>query len=288
MTPSDAQKVLEPYKKEIRYRKMRMTAPILCVDLRQGALATMAQFHLEYLRLHAATGSQNYFTKRIEGAGYLLKSDLTRRATEAKAVPFTLDRRQVGAQRALDCVESAYGDESKALELVKLVKLLRGDKYGRGVQPRHFRDCDYILCFNNEAFTALAKLRQFARKIEPPSEQQPFKAQIILLPISYSPNRVPQVFSEMKAQITAFVRDELDWSPPANLGAPGTRIWHNPYRARQFLIPSDKGAKRSDMEGRRDGEKCLWLRSAVTYWDRKVLDSAAGVPGWSEPWLLGL
>ncbi|KAL9082868.1 MAG: hypothetical protein Q9165_008753 [Trypethelium subeluteriae] len=239
LTPSDAQKVLEPYKKEIKSRKLRMAAPILCVDIRQGALATMAQFHLEYLRLHAATGSRNFLIKRIEGAGYRLKSDLTRRATEAKAVPFDLSYRQVGAQRALDCVESAYGEEAKALELVKLTKLLRNDKFGRGVQSRHFRDCDYILCFDNEAFTALTKLIQYARRLEPASDRDPFKAQIILLPVSYSSNRVPQAFSEMKTQITAFVRDELDWSPPANLGAPRTRIWHNPYRARQFLIPSD-------------------------------------------------
>ena len=241
---SDAQKILEPYKEELKSRKMRMAGPVLCADLRQGAPSTMAQFHLEYLRLHAATGSQHFPIKRIEAAGYGLKSDLTKRAIDSKAVPFSLEMKQVGAQRALNCVETSYGEEAKAFELIRLAKRLRDDREAHGVKLRHFQDCDHILCFNEKDYAALVKLRQFARSLDPKLAEQPSKGRITLLPISYSTQRVPQTFADVKMALNSFVESELDWSPPARMGMPGARIWHNPYRARQFFVPSNKGEEK--------------------------------------------
>ena len=244
MTAHDASKLLQPYKDDIQSTQWKMAGPILCVDLRQGALSTMAQFHLEYLRLHAATGTQDFLTKRIEAAGYLLESDLTKRAIDAKAVRFSLDKKQVGARRALDCVEISYGKEATALEMIQLVKRLRNDREARGVKLRHFQDFDHILCFNEEAYTALIQLRQFAKTLHPANTGPSLKGWISLFPVQYSSHRVPQAFADVKMALNSFAEKELGWSPPANMGQPYARLYHHPYRARQFLIPTDSGQER--------------------------------------------
>ena len=244
MTANDAQKVLEPFREEIKSRKQRMTGPILCVDLRQGALSTMAQFHLEYLRLHASTKSKDYFTQRIEAAGYRLKSDLTERAIKSKAVSFAIEPRQGGARYALNYVESAYGEETKAFELIRLENRLRNDKEPHGVKLRHFQECDHILCFNEQSYVELIKLRQFAEKLQPADARRPLKGWITNLSVHWSDYSASKAFNNVKTAVNAFVEKELDWTPPTNLGQQGARIWHNPYRARQFLIPYNKGSEK--------------------------------------------
>jgi hypothetical protein len=247
---AEVKKVLEPVRKNFVSAQSSLCGPVLVVDKRQGALSTMAQFHLEYLRLHALLRDRNFLTSRVEAAGYMLESDLTKRAvTTPGAVNFALDLKQVGAKRALDTVGTSYGVESHALELIRLSKRIANDQYSHAVKVRHFVDYDHILCFNEPTYQALRALRTIAgQMLKAQASKQKLKGWITLLPVSYEQARLPQTFADMKTALNGWVAKEWDWTPPSELGSPAMRIQAKPTRARQFFIRPDPAGREGERE----------------------------------------
>ena len=198
----------------------------------------MAQIALETLQLQIVNTTGRWPFDRVESAGFKLESKLTKKAAAESAIDFELQssKSRKRYKEAINRVEDKHG-KNISEELEQILSRAKDSK-AQGIQQRHFKDCDSIICFGKDTFLALKKLRAFAQTQLGPNDK-PLKGCIkrVFVPgMSKDPTEeeIDKTWESIRPNMESFLNTRI------NLPKWGGSMIKGLYRARQMVIPQGK------------------------------------------------
>ncbi|KIW31763.1 uncharacterized protein PV07_03360 [Cladophialophora immunda] len=200
---------------------------IMCVDGKNSARSVIAQTYLELVRAWTVNTTDRWMYGRVDSAGVDIKTPFN------ETVPLASRPDTDANSKAIDILagdRNHFWSEDYPHEKAVIVNRVKAHQ-PRGIEERHFRTFEYILCFDVYAFEAVKRLKQKAQAKSSSTGSKERISKVMLLEDCAWPDGgktchdadvVKDVNSRIKKQVKDFLGSEFGWTkPPFHKGMAG-------------------------------------------------------------------
>ena len=198
----------------------------------------IAQAYLEFVRIWTVNHSGEWLFNRVESAGVQVANKFAKRASKSQSKLLVKggNSPDKAALEAISGKNSFFRSEEKNDILARIAQ-----HRSRGIDYRHFRKFEYMLCFDESVYWTLV---MFAKCCKEPYGDLPSYAclpKIILVKgvklktaaADWDAGDTSKLVKSIRDGIKSFLNTEYNWQrPPAS-------IRDGPFRTKQIVLPID-------------------------------------------------